>query len=204
MSRPKNTRGFTLIEILVALFIFTIVSFILTGALHRIMTSQSVLEKNAARLSQLQMAFLLLTHDMEQTINRSIMTAQNEPEGFIGDATTVTFTHAGLPNPFGQITRSTLQRTQYQLGNETLYRNTWPTLDQTAKTAFSKRPILDNITDLQFAYLDSANHFQKIWPPQGQAPTSLPKAIRISLTLKNWGKITQIYLIPGQLIDKTN
>jgi type II secretion system protein J len=60
--------GFTLLEILIALFIFTIVSMILVSALHNVLNNQAATEKKAHQLAKLQIAMLLMSRDIEQTI----------------------------------------------------------------------------------------------------------------------------------------
>ncbi len=197
MRVTNKITGFTLIEIIVALFVFSIVSLIVVGALHTVLSTQSAVEKKAERVAKLQVALLFLSRDFEQTINRPITNPSGSEEGFIGTHNTVSFTHAGLQNPLGQLQRATLQRTRYQLNNHTLSRLTWPMLDQSEDTKPDARALLDSVDDLQFDYLDSQGHFQKIWPPLAQQKEALPLAIRISFTIQNWGNITELYLIPG-------
>ncbi len=193
----KKNNGFTLIEIIIALFIFSIVSVIVVSALHNVLSTQSATQKKAERLAQLQIALLLISRDLEQVINRPITTPSGNPEGFIGATHAITFTHAGLANPFGQLPRSTLQRVSYQLDNGTLKRLTWPMLDQASKTKPDSKSLLNSVTDLNFEYLDNKSHFQTIWPPLDQPKAVLPMAVRISITLRDWGKIDQLYIIPG-------
>lgn len=197
----RNNKGFTLLEILIALLVFSIVSMIMVSALHNVFNSQSVTEKHAAALSKLQVALLLMSHDFEQTINRPITNAKNILEGpFIGTSDTVTFTHAGFANPLGNIARSTLQRTAYSLTNKgQLIRTIWPVLDQTQKTLPSNRVILDSVTALRFDYLDKQGKFQNNWPPADQKQGIFPRAVQVTITLNNWGTISQLYLIPAEV-----
>ncbi len=193
----NNKRGFTLLEILIALFIFSIVSMIMVGALHTVFNSQSNTAKHADAITQLQIAFLLMSHDLEQTINRPVTNAKGIVEGpFIGTHDSVTFTHAGFANPQGSLLQSTLQRTAYSLQNESLVRSLWPVLDQTQKTLPSYRTLLQSVTDLRFEYLDSKGKFQNNWPAEDQKQDIIPRAIRVTITLKNWGTLTQLFLMP--------
>lgn len=43
----RKQLGFTLLEIIIALFVFSIVSMIVVGALHNVLTTQSVTEKKS-------------------------------------------------------------------------------------------------------------------------------------------------------------
>lgn len=205
MFTMLKNRGFTLLEVLIALFIFTIVSIIMVGALHTVFNSQSSTEKKSTRLSELQMALLIMSRDMQQIINRPITNKSGVLESpFIGSKNSVTFTHAGFTNPLGQLQRSTLQRVHYFLDKENVIRETWPALDQTPNTFSDKRKLLSMVTQLQFQYLDDKNQFQEEWPDKNNPKIILPKAIRVVLTLKNWGKISQLYLVPGQNLEKSN
>ena len=200
MRHKKN--GFTLLEILIALFIFTIVSLIMVSALHNSMTNQSETEKKSARLNELQIALILVSRDIEQVINRPIMNSKNVLENaFIGTPNTITFTRAGLANPFGQLSRATLQRVRYSLKKNNFIRDTWDGLDQVADVLPHSRILLTTVTALQFEYLDAKGNFQKSWPPPEQSHVNLPRAVRVTLTLENWGTLTQLYLIPGQNSD---
>lgn len=197
-------RGFTLLEIIIALFVFSIVSMIVVSALHNVLNTQSATEKKAERLANLQIALLLMSRDFEQVINRPITNASGTLEGFIGTPDSVTFTHAGLVNPFGMLQRSTLQRTQYALNDKVLNRLTWQVLDQAGEIKPDSKSILNSVNKLQFEYLDNKGRFQKIWPPLDQPKAVAPLAVRVSITLENWGKITQLYIIAGQPIEKSN
>ena len=200
-----NKRGFTLLEILIALFIFTILSVMMASGLRSVLNSQTATEKKADHFTELQVALLLISRDIEQAINRPITNAKGMVEAaMIGTPRTLTLTHAGLANPGGQLQRSTLQRTQYLTDKQDFIRETWEVLDQSAKTESAQRILLDSAEELRFEYLDNRGQFQKNWPPADNQQAGLPKAIRIHLTLKNWGKISQTYLLAGTELDKPN
>jgi len=194
----RVNNGFTLFEILIAIFIFSIIGVILASTLHNAFNTQAAIERNAKRLDELQLAQIFLTRDTQQIINRPIINSKNQNEdAFVGTTTSMTFTHMGVANPDGTLLRSSLQRTQYRFDKNTLQRITWPAVDQTAKTQPTTRILLSNIQDLTFEYLDEQNHFQKEWPPQEKKNNALPRAIRISITLKDWGKMSELYILPN-------
>ena len=198
----RNNLGFTLLEILIALFIFTIVSVIMASGLHSVLNSQAATEKKANSFAEIQIALLLISRDMEQAINRPITNAKNIQESaLIGAPRSVTFTHAGLHNPDGELQQSTLQRAGYFVEKHEFIRETWEVLDQSAKKEGAKRILLNSVEDLYFEYLDEKGAFQKNWPPADKQNAGLPRAIRMHLTLKNWGKISQTYVLAGEELD---
>lgn len=189
--------GFTLIEILISLFIFTILSLIMAHAMHTVFTTQTRTHENAETLAALQFALSLFSQDIQQAVDRPIINAKSTSENaFLGSATQVTFTRAGWANPDGQFARSTLQRTGYLFEKNNFTRQTWPALDQTEKTLVNQRILLSNIEDLHFEYLDMQNHFQTTWPAD-LTKKGLPKGIKLFITLKNGGSINQFYVIPS-------
>lgn len=204
MRRAKHISGFTLLEILVALFIFSIVAVIMTHALHVIFESESVTEKHSAQLAQLQLATLFLEHDLGQALDRPVINAQgNGEEALIGKSDTVSFTHGGLGNPGAELTRSTLQRTSYFLEKEHLTRASWEVLDQVNGSEPARRQLLDKVTKLSFDYLDDQGHYNDRWPPANKPKTNaLPNAIKVTLYIAKWGELSQVYVLPGKTFGK--
>jgi general secretion pathway protein J len=198
--------GFTLLEILVALFIFTIIAVIMTRVLHTAIDTQSVTEQHAARLQKLQMALLLFSRDVEQMIDRPIQNAERRSEpALLGSDKDLQFTHAGFANPAGQAQTSTLQRTRYQLIGHDLVRQTWEVLDQTATSKPVNRILLHEVNALRFDYLDQEQHYNTHWPPPNKPKAPVfPVAVKMSLDLGKWGTLSQLYLIPGSSLAATS
>jgi general secretion pathway protein J len=199
MKQYKKNSGFTLIEILIALFIFTILAVLLTASLHNVITIQSGSERKAERLRQVQMGLLIMSRDIEQTINRPIIDASGKEEAaFAGTKTGFSLTHTGFANPEA----SHLQRTAYAFNENTIVRTAWPVLDQAPKTKAYSRNLIENVSEASFEYLDQQGHFRENWPMEKDAEQTLPRAVKINLTIKSWGHLTQLYLISAE--DKKN
>lgn len=193
-----NKSGFTLIEILIALFIFTILSMLLMAGLHNVINLQGGTERNAERLRKLQMALLIVSRDIEQAVNRPITNSSGKEErAFKGSAQNITFTHGGLANPNGAVLRSSLQRTRYESHDHALWRVTWPVLDQAPTTKPQERSLLDGVDEIRFQFLDKKGHLQHDWPGEGSSD-ALPIAVKIILTISNWGTMSQLYVISAQ------
>jgi general secretion pathway protein J len=190
--------GFTLIEILIALFVFSILSIILMTALRTVINAQSGTENKAQRLREVQMTLLMMSRDIEQIVNRPIInTSGKEDPAFVGTSQSFSFTHLGYANPTDITRRSSLQRTGYEWRDDQLWRLTAPVLDQAPKTKLQQRSLLNNVTSVRFEYLDQKNRFFDHWPLEnGDQP--LPVGVKLSLTISSWGELTQFYLIAAQ------
>lgn len=191
----QQSKGFTLLEILVALFVFTILSMVLMSALHHVIDIQQHTEAKAMRLRQLQMALLTFAKDVEQTIDRSINNGGKREAAFIGSAKGFTFTHGGYANPNGQASQSHLQRARYQFSEQAIWRLTWPKLDGAAVLKPNARLLL-HVSTAYFSYLDKEGHFHSEWPIGDEKKQALPCAVKMTLTFSDWGTLSQLYAVP--------
>jgi general secretion pathway protein J len=197
--------GFTLFEILIALFVFAILSLLLAGALRQVISAQTGAESKAKRLRSLQITLLLMSRDIEQIVNRSIKTASgSEEKAFIGTSKSFTLTHAGIANPTGFAKQSALQRTKYSYQDNHISRIVWPVLDQAPQTTPHSRQLISGVTSAYFEYLDKNKQFQSTWPLEGSDPRLLPRAIKVTLTISEWGSISQIYVLPTEANTNTS
>jgi len=195
-----KSSGFTLLEILIALFVFTILSFMMTGALHTVINAQAGAEQNAERARGLQIALVRMSRDISQIINRPVKTTTGKDvPAFVGAPEGFAYTYLGDDHA-GDEKKSALKRAQYIYKDGELWRMTWAVLDQTEKSPEPvERRIQSHLSAASFEYLDDKNKFQKNWPAAGRRGGPLPKAIRISLTIKNWGTVKQLYVIPAEV-----
>ena len=99
-------RGFTLLELLVALAVFAIMSIAAYSGLSNVLFTRAAVETENRRLAMTQLAFHRLGQDLEQVIPRSVRDEYGEPEpalrGNIQDSEALLFTRAGWDNPLGQ------------------------------------------------------------------------------------------------------
>lgn len=202
-DRSKQT-GFTLLEILIALFVFTIVSLLLATSLRSVIDAQQGTEKKAERLRHLETALLVMSRDIEQMINRPITNASGQEEpALIGNVNHLSFTHTGLSSMNER--SSSLQRVEYLLSEGQLWRKVSTALDEAPQSSKKMRPLLAEVTKLQIQYLDQNKRFHSYWPTEeGQTGKILPLAIRVSMTIAHWGMISQLYVLPTQSEKKND
>ncbi len=200
----RNIKGFTLLEILIATFIFTIVSVIVAGGLHSMLNVQTVVNKKSDALAEWQTAFLLLSRDIQQAVNRPVTNAKGIPEeAFIGESERMTFTSGGFVNPLETSPHSALSRLTYSTKESQLIRTKWPALDAVSTSIPNDRVLLHGVTTFRLEYLDHRRVFQARWPVENEKKENglLPLAVRVTLTLEGRGTISQLYLVPGKTPD---
>lgn len=215
--RPAQLRGpggFTLLELLVALFIAALMFAIGYAALSQGLTSHDQLKSQQARLVELQTAMRVMEQDFVQLAPRPVRQpigdepsqpalAAGPPESE-GSQPLVALTRNGWANPVG-LQRPALQRVAYYFQNGTLRRESWYVLDPTLSSTTAKRDLLTHVKSVTFQYMDVNHVWQPIWPPttvQGLVAQELslrirPIAVQVTIDTEDWGKITRIFEVAG-------
>src|SRR5437660_10088382 len=107
----KKVKGFTLIEILIALTVFAILATLTSSSLYYAFNIRTRVNAQAERLNTLQLAISIIQQDISQTVERGVR--GNEMRlfpVFIGRAKYLELTPDGHVNPDALETRSTLKR----------------------------------------------------------------------------------------------
>lgn len=198
-------KGFTLMEVLVAIAIFVIVGALAMGGYNELVKQSDIVSVSAARTRAVQSAVQRITQDFASLEPRPV----REPLGdtlepaLRADSRTerlVDLTHSGWSNPAG-VPRSTLQRVAYRLVNNKLRRDYWVVLDRTLSGEPTSTVLLDKVRSVNLRFLDTNQSWHPQWPPSGySAPDASrvrPVAVEITLELEDWGKIVRLVEVSG-------
>ncbi|PIV32157.1 MAG: type II secretion system protein GspJ [Lysobacterales bacterium CG02_land_8_20_14_3_00_62_12] len=186
--------GFTLIEILVAVLIFALMSAAAYGGVEALLRSRLALAERARALAQLQTCIGRLQRDLRQALPRPTLNGFGEPvPALLGQRATIELTRAGLANPLGAA-RSRSEHLRWQLKDQQLLRQQYSVLDRAANSAPVSLPMLDQVSRLEFRYLDG-NDWRAQWPRPNTTTTSinqLPRAVEITITSARFGSIRRL------------
>lgn len=189
-----SMRGFTLIEVLVAVFIFALLMIAAYGSVDALLRTRDGLTQQNDRLRALQFTVGLIERDLRQTFARPIRSGYGEREAaLVGARDAIAFTRAGAANPLRQ-ERAEIERVGYALRDEHIARITYAVLDRTPVTAPETRDLLARVRKLGFRYLDG-EQWRELWPPsnvQGPVLMKLPRAVEFSIDTEDYGLITRI------------
>jgi general secretion pathway protein J len=201
-----TSRGFTLIELMVALFITAIVFAMGYGAVNQALNNRQALEQRQERLLAVQTTMRVMAQDFGQLASRPVRepTGDNWLPVLRSEQTSqpyLTFTRAGWANPAG-VQRPTLQRVSYFLEGTTLRREHFPVLDALLSVQSVKRELLAGVKSVTFRYMDVSRQWREQWPPQGLVGDpnvtmrTRPIAVEVTVDLEDWGKIKRIFEVP--------
>ncbi|MDJ0906162.1 MAG: type II secretion system minor pseudopilin GspJ [Woeseiaceae bacterium] len=193
-------RGFTLIEVLVALAVFGVMSMLAYAALGSTLSNADYLSERMERLQSVQRTIRYLSSDLMQAAPRPVRSDLGDSfvpavSSTLSSDFALEMTHGGWSNPVG-LPRSTLQRVAYRIEEDQLLRYHWGVLDRT----YSNEPIvtvlLDDVESLFFRFYDGTGEISEVWPPQlqqgGEGFRLRPRAVEIVLTLPDQGEITRL------------
>ncbi len=194
-------RGFTLLELLVALAIFGLVAVMAYGGLGTVLEQRAHTDASAQRLAALQKTYVVMQRDIEQAVARAIRDEYGDQQAPLAAAPVFQLTRGGWSNPAGR-PRSSLQRVGYDLEEQQLVRYAWPVLDRSQDSQPLLQALADNIVSMQVRYLDAASNWQDSWPPletgveEAVVEPGLPAAVEVSLEHEYFGNLTWLFQMP--------
>lgn len=217
----RIASGFSLLEVLVALFLFALLGVTANRFLGVMIKTEEVAEHHSDDIKFQLRALEVIRRDFFQAVPR----LSREPSGKTlsallssGDEYLVEFTRAGWLNPM-ENPRSELVRVAYRVGvlpetakknypalagdsRKYLLRYFWPYPDRHSDTPVAVQPIIADVESCEFKYLDSKGQWLSSWPPKNSATgsnskpsTALPRAVQIHLRYESGIEVKRILLM---------
>lgn len=212
MSMPRQDAGFSLIEILVSVFVFAIIGSISVALLSSTLNAQEVNEAALERVASLDRLRTILREDMGQIALREVRGEDGASSAMVfagdmngiagvpqlaGETVVLAFTRRGRANPGLVRPRSSLLHVEYLRRGEGLIRRVSEYPDAGSATPVSETVLLANAADIKIDYLSGAGWVRRAMIASGAGGASLPPALRLRYTLPRFGAIEHIVLTSG-------
>jgi general secretion pathway protein J len=191
-----NTRaGFTLVEVMISLLIFAMLAGAGAAVLSATIDNRFAIKAASDRVGDLQRMRGLLRADLGQATARRSRgpTGRPSPQPLIGAAApgdpVLVLNRAGWSNP-GEQARPSLQRVEYRLVGDRLERRASSHLD--GARPGPPQVLYRGVSDVAVAFVrdgEAAPAFIS------SLDRPLPDAVRISMTVKGYGRIDQLFIV---------
>ena len=191
--RRARQAAFTLVEVLVALVVFALLSIISYRTLSSILDTRERLGQQSATLRDQALFFTRLETDLGAILPRSVRNADgvNEPALKVLSATVssidpaLVFSRTGFAGGAGAGTAP--QRVGYRLHDGKLELLIWDGLDAAPRAQPAVYTALRNVREWRWRVLDQRGNWRADWPSRDDATTAtastaLPAALELTLT----------------------
>jgi len=213
----NQNKGFTLIEVLIAMAITAVVSVIAYVGLDNAIKLAETSEVATDRLHKINRVFDIISKDFHQLIARPVRNPEgNDKEAsLVLDATSqpvLTFSRAGWINPQAErFQRSELQRVNYYIEGTKFIRYSWQMMDRYQDSVPQEIVLLDDVRSLSIRVLSDVATIQNnqlatadkgewvtTWPVPtslgvNKLESSLPIAIEIIVDIESMGLIRRVF-----------
>lgn len=192
------TRGFTLVELMAALFVFALLSAAGVAVMRRTADAQEASRARLDRIAEFQRARAVLQADLAQIADRRTRDAEGrdaplavsgDPAG--GPGPLLSFVRLGAAST-GARARPSLQYVEYRVVDGRLERRTRPMTDGAPLSP--PQVLIDGVRSAASAYYAGGS-----WAPAWRASTGrvAPEAVRLDLDLDRVGRVSQQFLSAG-------
>lgn len=192
-------RGFSLVEVLVAVAIFAVLSAMTWSGLSTIMRSRAALEEAGERLHRLQLVVAMVERDARQAVARPVRGANGEVlPALMGTTTALELTHGAFARPDAEA-RAAIARSTWSLDAKGVRRGTFAVLDRASSTAPASRVLLDDVDELRFRYLAADGNWRDSWPPRdgpARDDALLPRALEVRISAADLGDVVRLLELP--------
>ncbi len=214
-------KGFTLVEVMVAISIFAVVSAGVYRVLSAMVETQSKVVAHSESLRDLQRALWLISVDMNQMVMRDVRKPNdNRSPALIADDDSyiVQFTRQGARNPV-LLARSDMERVAYSIGQDPdinshknrskksrhLLRHTWSAVDRRDNAKETVQMLFKGVDEVRVEFLDEKGNWKSDWPEKkmdDKAHTrNLPAAIKLFIKTEKYGDLERVFQI-GNVVHK--
>jgi general secretion pathway protein J len=202
MFIKDNDKGFTLIEVIIALAIFSLISIAAYKAIDGLIKVKERIDNEDLKWQQVMQFLDRFELDVKQHANRPIRNANDimEPAWVAQPGYTNQYGAQLIFSRFGNAELSgylmDTRRIGYRLNQGAIELVQWPSLDLTKGENPEVFEVLQNVNNMNIKYLTNDGRWILIWPEvvgTNSGDTIFPKAVSLDITMHSGEKIQRLF-----------
>lgn len=196
MSRPSNVQGFTLIEMLIAVAVFSLLGLASSMVLQNVLKNREASTLYTERLQRIYRGMGAIEQDFMQIVvrklsNNGALTTKVldfKAGGLQSDSDSLEFTRLGWLNPQGMLPRSELQRVQYRMQDNKLERAHYVYPDPVEGQDAVVTTLFEEVESLRFRFYRN-NQWTNTYGGK-----KMPKAVSIEIVFADGMRVERKFL----------
>ncbi len=200
-ARTHASAGFTLLEVLVAIAVFSVMAVMAYEGLRNFLAARTLLENRVNAFHARVRGIAQLQQDLEQLVARPVRDELGDPVDAVrhraGEEILLAFTrHSPWPAPARGL--PDLRRVEYRLVEGRLLRREWDALDRVSSVGFRERALLTEVESVTLRF-HGAENWQDDWSADTgpAARQALPRGVGVTVRFGDGRSLERIFRVGG-------